>query len=219
MLLVLALARVGMEQVGRAPSSLPDGNSNLDALLEQSRDDQEDRTVRSTPLGPGEKLDPNLSAEEQLDRLPGIGPSTARAVVAYRQEEGGFSTAEDLLRVPGIGPSKLERIAPYLDFSKGMPLELRRSASSRRLSASASSATRVVSEAEVGQMPENRVDLNRATAPELEALPGIGPALAKRVVESRRRDGPFSGPEDLLRVPGIGPATLARIRSLVLPGG
>ncbi len=56
------------------------------------------------------------------------------------------------------------------------------------------------------------VDLDRATAEELERLPGIGPALAARIVADRRARGPFQSPEALLRVPGIGPRTLERIR-------
>jgi len=52
------------------------------------------------------------------------------------------------------------------------------------------------------------VDVNSATEAELEALPGIGPALASAIVEWRARNGPFSTPDDLLDVPGIGPAKL-----------
>jgi competence protein ComEA len=63
------------------------------------------------------------------------------------------------------------------------------------------------------------VDVNRASAAELETLPGIGPALARRIMESRAEDGPFRTADDLLRVRGIGPATLERIRGLVRAGG
>ncbi len=63
-----------------------------------------------------------------------------------------------------------------------------------------------------------RVDPNRAGEAELQTLPGIGPALARRILESRRKEGPFRGPEDLLRVRGIGPATLERIRARVRVG-
>jgi competence protein ComEA len=55
------------------------------------------------------------------------------------------------------------------------------------------------------------VNLNTATAAELEALLGIGPALAKRIIEGR----PYRSVEDLDRVQGIGPATQAKIRPLV----
>ncbi|MBI3961680.1 MAG: helix-hairpin-helix domain-containing protein [Deinococcus sp.] len=56
-----------------------------------------------------------------------------------------------------------------------------------------------------------RVNLNTATQAELEALPGIGPVLARRIIENR----PYSSVDDLLRVSGIGPATLERLRPLV----
>ncbi len=56
------------------------------------------------------------------------------------------------------------------------------------------------------------LDINRATAEELEALPGIGPTLAQRILTYRAEHGPFHKVEDLLAVPGIGPATLERLR-------
>jgi competence ComEA-like helix-hairpin-helix protein len=62
-------------------------------------------------------------------------------------------------------------------------------------------------------IPVGRIDPNRASAPELERLPGIGPALAGRIVEDRDRRGAFSSPDALLRVPGIGPKILTRIRA------
>ncbi|CDD10164.1 comEA protein [Phascolarctobacterium succinatutens CAG:287] len=58
------------------------------------------------------------------------------------------------------------------------------------------------------------VRINSASAGELQQLPGIGPALAKRIVETRSR-GRFASVEDLLRVPGIGKAKLAKLRDYV----
>ena len=65
-----------------------------------------------------------------------------------------------------------------------------------------------------------RVDLNAASAEELESLPGIGPSLAGAIVAYREANGPFAGVDDLDDVPGIGPKTLENIRPLVvaLPG-
>lgn len=57
--------------------------------------------------------------------------------------------------------------------------------------------------------------LNRARAADLELLPGIGPMLARRIVEHRERNGPFRACEDLLAVHGIGPRTLERLRPLL----
>lgn len=59
-----------------------------------------------------------------------------------------------------------------------------------------------------------RVRINSASAGELQQLPGIGPALAQRIVETRN-SGRFTSAEDLLRVPGIGKAKLAKLRDYV----
>lgn len=59
-----------------------------------------------------------------------------------------------------------------------------------------------------------RVRINSASAGELQQLPGIGPALAKRIVETRS-GGRFNSADDLLRVPGIGKAKLAKLRDYV----
>ncbi len=57
--------------------------------------------------------------------------------------------------------------------------------------------------------------LNRVDAQTLTLLPGIGPALARRIIQYRENHGPFSSSEELIRVHGIGPKTMERIRSLV----
>lgn len=59
------------------------------------------------------------------------------------------------------------------------------------------------------------IDLNTATASDLEALPGVGPVLAERIVALRNDRGPFLTVEDLLDVPGIGEAKLALMRDAI----
>jgi len=58
------------------------------------------------------------------------------------------------------------------------------------------------------------LDLNRASAEELELLPRIGPTLARRIIEEREQRGPFRSVHDLTRVRGIGPRTLEGIAPL-----
>ena len=52
----------------------------------------------------------NTATEEQLDQLPGVGPSTAKAIVDYRTQNGRFSSIEDIQEVSGIGESKYSKI-------------------------------------------------------------------------------------------------------------
>src|SRR5215475_15404398 len=59
------------------------------------------------------------------------------------------------------------------------------------------------------------LDLNTATAEQLARLPGVGPGLARRIVEERQRRGHFDGPEGLRSVLGVGPRKLAALRDLV----
>jgi competence protein ComEA len=60
-----------------------------------------------------------------------------------------------------------------------------------------------------------QVDVNHATAQELERLPEIGPSLAQRIVEYRSAYGPFRTSEELQRVPGIGPKTYEALKDYV----
>ena len=63
------------------------------------------------------------------------------------------------------------------------------------------------------------IDIDRATAAELEALPGIGPALAARIVADRDSLGAFGTVDALCRVRGVGPALVKRLRAQVLASG
>jgi competence protein ComEA len=56
----------------------------------------------------------NSATSEQLDSLPGVGPATARQIIAYREAHGSFTSVDQLTDVPGIGPAKLEQLRPLV---------------------------------------------------------------------------------------------------------
>jgi competence protein ComEA len=151
----------------------------------------------ATPLGPGERLDPNTASVAELRRLPGVGPARAEAIVTERVRGGPFKNPPDMARVSGIGPRTVEALTPHLAFDPR------------------SSSGRLAPYSPPARDYSRRVDVNRAQIKELEQITGIGPALAARIVASRQRVGRFERPEDLLRVPGIGPVILQRIREQV----
>jgi competence ComEA-like helix-hairpin-helix protein len=59
-------------------------------------------------------LDLNQATVEQLQQLPNVGPSTARAIVRFREKSGPFRRVEDLLAIRGITKKRLEKIRPYV---------------------------------------------------------------------------------------------------------
>jgi len=139
------------------------------------------------PLAPGEQIDVNRADAVQLQRLPGVGPARAAAILRERGAGGPFGSAADLERVAGVGPAMVGRWRDVVSFGGAVP----RPPSSSR--------------------PE-RIDLNRAHPKELEQITGIGPELAREIVQARTRRGRFRSVEDLLEVPGIGPKTLEKVR-------
>ena len=59
------------------------------------------------------------------------------------------------------------------------------------------------------------VNINTATAAELESLPGIGPTYTQRIIAYRESEGPFAEPSQIMEVRGIGPACYERIKSII----
>ena len=202
LVLLSAGLRWGADRVlegGDPLAALPDVAAQLDSA---SRIVDADEALRSRPLAAGERIDANRASAPELDRLPGVGPALARTWVAYRESHGALRNPSDLEAIPGIGPATADRLADLLQFSSAGPMLERREDRGR---------------SPRGDPPgdaSSPVDLNRADSTTLVGLPGIGPALAARVL-ARRRQGRFSSVEELLEVRGIGPATLERLRPRV----
>lgn len=190
---LLALATAGrlMLAPGRAdfawsPTSTPRVADSIGATRAAVDDTLARAAEAARPLAPGETIDVNRADAVQLQRLPGVGPARAAAIVRERDAEGPFASAADLERVSGIGPAMIERWAGTV-VAGGVPRRARPPRSSV-------------------------VDLNRALPKELEQITGIGPELARRIVDARTRRGGFDSIDDLLEVPGIGPRTLEIVR-------
>lgn len=188
MVLVGAIVRMatapGPADVGWAPADST--GPGIEALRRDVEAAIELKAKAERPLADGETIDANTASVEQFDRLPGVGPVTASAIVRYRENVSRFGSMAELEAVPGIGPTSAQRLAPYLRFG-----------STRDRGPSIES---------------DKIDVNRAQVDDLQQITGIGPVLASRIVEVRARLGRFATPEDLLLVPGIGPVILAKIR-------
>jgi comEA protein len=70
---------------------------------------------------PTQPININTASIEQLESLPGVGPSTAKAIVDFRNHSGPFQRVEDLLAIKGISKSKLEKLRPYVTVGPATP--------------------------------------------------------------------------------------------------
>jgi competence protein ComEA len=151
------------------------------------------------PLAAGERIDLDRADAVEIARLPRVGFALARTIVADRNARGPFGSLESLDRVAGIGPGLLAAIAMNATFS-GMPTP-----------GGGSDARPVIAAVSAASTPA-ALNLNTATAADLERLPFIGAYMARQIVAFRDKHGAFPVVDSLVRVPGVGPATLAKIR-------
>lgn len=154
-----------------------------------------------TPLEPGERIDVNAASVDELRRLPGVGPELAGAIIRERGARP-FTASADLERVSGIGPVTRRRLEPHVTVGAARP-------------PGGPPAPGPTDGATCGV---GRIDLNSATASELETLPGIGPALAARIATLRSERGRFARPEEITAVRGIGPRSLERLLPRICAG-
>jgi len=146
------------------------------------------------------KVDLNSASEQQLESLPGVGPATAKKIVAGRP----YSSVSDLSKA-GVSAATIKKITPLVAFGEAAP-----AANATAGKTAASAKPSASSKAGVTGAP---VDLNSASAAELKELPGVGDATAKKIIAGR----PYSSVSDLSKA-GVSAATIGKITPLVTVG-
>jgi competence ComEA-like helix-hairpin-helix protein len=174
-----------------------------------------------TSRAPLTRLDLNRADHAQLLQLPGVGDNLARRIEAYRAEHHGFRDVEELRHVSGIGPTMLERLRPfvYVERVEGDEDEpaVRRSyynPPSTMPAPKTAPGVEKKTNTKKTDGPKDRINVNEATATQLQQLPGVGPKLSSRIIEARETK-PFGTVDDLRRVQGIGAKTLENLRPYV----
>ena len=126
----------------------------------------------------------------------------------YRVPEGA-RVAQAVARAGGPTPNaQLELVNLAARVADGEQVVVPRRGAAGPMSAVAGGA---------GSAPAGPVHLNSATLEQLDALPGVGPVTAQKILDYRQQHGGFGSVDELDAVPGIGPARLADLRGLVAP--
>ncbi len=147
------------------------------------------------------KLDLNKATAEELEAdLPGVGPATAKKIVAGRP----YSSIEDLAKAK-VSPRIIANIRPFVHVGAAMS-----EASTEAKPKTAKSAARQAKE-----LPSGKVNLNTADLATLETLPGVGAVTAKAIVAGR----PWKSADDLEKIRGLGKTRIAALRDLVTTDG
>lgn len=215
LLLTLAVAGQGVRILATRPGEPPGQIQLLSTVADGSPTAQRDSAMhQARPLAPGELVDADVAVPSELARLPRVGLALAKIIVADRNERGAFGSLEGLDRVAGIGPGLLRMVAPHLTFSGPKAGSGAPHPGAGLGTAFAPPPLGSVVTARLAR-PGTVLNVNRATAVELEGLPGVGPSLARRIVADREARGPFATVEALDRIPGIGPGLVARLGRLV----
>ena len=166
------------------------------------------------------KIDLNTATQQELENLPGVGEATAKKIIAGRP----YSKVSDLEKA-GVPKSTIDKIKPQVTVSKSSAKSTKtESAASSSSKASETKSTEKTKETKSAEKTEKAskekapaasgpVNLNTATEKELEDLPGVGPATAKKIVAGR----PYSSVDDLAKA-GVSKSTITKISSLVTVG-
>jgi len=148
------------------------------------------------------KVDINSASVKDLEALPGVGAATAKKIVAGRP----YASVADLSKA-GISASTIAKITPLVTVGAAparAPAPAEKSAGTRPPRGEKSKTPAAAPSA---------VDLNSASPKELEALPGVGPATAKKIVAGR----PYASVADLSKA-GVSASTIEKVRGLVVVG-
>ncbi len=182
-----------------------------------SRDKADKTASTSTKTSPASsKVDLNTADAATLATLPGVGPSTAQAIIAARP----FASVDDVERVAGIGSAKLAAMRDQVTVSTRSATTAKKSSGDATSKSTTTTTTARPSEkmeptgrtaASRPGAPAKKINLNTATLAELEALPEIGPVKAQAIIEAR----PFASIEDVKRVTGIKEGTFDEIKDQI----
>jgi len=155
-------------------------------------------------------IDLNSADQKTLESLPGVGKSTAKAIIAGRP----YKSIDDLKSVKGMSDKKINAIKDKVTIgaAAAAPAVMPSAAEmSEKASSETKAATEKAQKTKSKLAPGQLVNINTATKEELDALPGIGPTKAQAIIDGR----PYNTTEDIMKVKGIKQKTYDKIKDMI----
>jgi competence protein ComEA len=185
-----------------------------------------------------EKVNLNTADEKDIAAAKGVGDKLAKELVKNRP----YKTWDDVSKVKGVGTGKkLDSLKKVLKLSDGVAAKddtadkkdtKKKSSSKVEETAAPAAAGAAAGGAAAGSSkakpastekaeapklaPGTKININTASAEELDKLPEIGPTKAKAIVDYRAANGKFASPEDIMKVSGIKEGTYAKIKDYIV---
>jgi competence protein ComEA len=149
------------------------------------------------------KVNLNTADAAALEDLPGIGAATAKAIIAARP----LKSIDELEKIRGLGAARIAALRPLVTLGDEPAPAAAKVAAAKSATPKPAASTKAMPKTPAGQ----KVDINTADKDELDALPGVGPAKAQAIIESR----PFKTIEDIMKVKGIKQGEFSKIKDLI----
>lgn len=149
-------------------------------------------------------IDLNKATTEELETLPGIGPSKARAIIEYR-EKMPFTKPEDIMNVPGIGQKTYEKMKDRIKVEG-------KETNTQIVTANVGNTNTAIN---TNNGQSVKININTADSETLQELPNIGPTKAQAIIEYRNQNGSFKSIDEIKNVKGIGDKTFEQLKDLI----
>jgi competence ComEA-like helix-hairpin-helix protein len=186
-------------QIEKIPEGKLDYHSeNHESISKEKRTEKEITTNEHDKVEYFE-FDPNTCTKEIWIRL-GVKEKTAEMIIKYISKGGKFKSPEDLKKIWGLSPNQVKDLMPFVKIISTPKIENKKNSNSYFETTNSNKI----------------IDVNTADSLLLETLPGIGPALAGRIIKYRNKLGGFYTREQLKEVWGLPDSVLNKVKEKVI---
>jgi competence protein ComEA len=156
--------------------------------------------------GQAKKADLNTATQKELEDIKGVGPATAKKIIANRPYK-----SIDELKKAGLSDKQIKSIGPSVTVGAAPAAAPAPVAKPAPAAAAPAKAAKAEKAAPAKLAPGEKVNINTAPKEKLDALPGIGPVKAQAIIDGR----PFAKPEDIMKVKGIKQGEYNKIKDTI----